>query len=339
MSKKGRHSIEFESDVFIAGHFGAVAGKREYASEYAQFFDLKTEDDTLGEKTYEQSERMLYKISALGAINNAGLKREDVQLLVGGDLLNQIISSGFTAREIGVPFFGLYGACSAMAESMIIGSLVVGGGFMDNVVCASSSHFATAERQFRQPLEMGTPKTPTSQITVSGSGAVLLSNKDRNKDRIKIKGGTIGCVIDLGIKDANNMGAAMAPACCNTMLNHFDDFKREPSYYDLIITGDLGEHGTKILFDMLNKKGIDIQSRHFDCGKKIFEGQKDIMSGASGCGCCASMLGGYILKSMIAGSYKKILFVATGAMLSKTSSLQGESIPCIAHAVDIEREV
>ena len=335
MGKKGRQSVVFENGVYINGRYSMLAGQREHDSKYSSFADLVLDEDTLGENTFEKTERMLCKTSVLGAINTRKMQREDIDFLIGGDLLDQIITTSFAAREIQIPFLGIYGACSTIAQSILTGGMLVDGGFAENIVCCATSHFATAERQFRQPLEMGTPKTPTSQVTVNGSGACIVS---KCKSNSKLYGGTVGKIVDLGIKDASNMGAAMAPACADTLLCNFKDFNIDADYYDKIITGDLGKLGSSILYDILKSNGVDIEDKHFDCGSNIFKGEKDIMCGASGCGCAASMLCGYVLKSVEAGGFKKILFIATGAMMSKTTGLQGESIPGIAHAITIKGE-
>lgn len=335
--KTGKQTVVFAKNVYIAGHCSLAAGKYERDSKYSGFFDIVLEDDLLGEDTWEKAEHMMFKTAALGAVNYCKLKTGDVDFMLGGDLLNQIISAGFSAADLAVPFFGLYGACSTMSESLLVGAMLVDGGFGENVLCATSSHFATAERQFRMPLELGTPNTTTSQKTVSGAGACLLSKMDLSGEKIVLKSGTAGIVMEMGIADANDMGAAMAPACAQTILAHFEDTGRDAAYYDKIITGDLGTFGSRMLADLLKKADFDLMGRHMDCGAMIFEGLPDIKCGASGCGCAASMLNGYFIKSMLQGEFKNMLFIPTGAMLSKTSTLQGCMIPCVAHAVEIER--
>jgi stage V sporulation protein AD len=271
------------------------------------------------------------------AVARSGLKNDAVDYLFGGDLLNQIISAGFAARETSIPFIGLFGACSTMAESLLAGAVFVDGGFADHVVCATSSHFATAERQFRYPLELGTPKTPTSQITVTGAGASVVSSKGE-KGMPRITHATAGRVIDMGIKDANNMGAAMAPAALETLLSHLEDTQRTPEYYDLIVTGDLGTFGSDILRKKAKEQHVELSDVYTDCGAEIFKGKKNTYCGGSGCGCAGSMLNAYYLKKMAQGELKRLLFIATGALLSPTSTQQGETIPCVAHAVAIETE-
>lgn len=338
MQKKiGKQTIQFTDKVYIAGHYCLAVGKHERESKYSGYFDAVFDDDLLGEDTWEKAEKILFKTATLGAINACKRKPDEVDFLLGGDLLNQIISAGFSACEIGIPFLGLFGACSTMAESMLVGGMMIDGGFANHVACTSSSHFATAERQFRMPLELGTPRTTTSQETVSGAGSDLLSNLDLSGERIVVRGGTIGTVMEMGIPDANNMGAAMAPAAAQTILTHFEDTGRDATYYDKIVTGDLGTFGSEMMLELLGRANFDMKGRHLDCGSMIFEGLKDIQCGASGCACAATMLNGFFLKSMLLGEFRNLLFIPTGALLSKTSTLQGCNIPCVAHAVEIER--
>lgn len=269
-----------------------------------------------------------------GAISNAQLKRNEVDIIVSGDLLNQIISASFAARDFSVPFLGVYGACSTMAESLAVAATFVDGGYASHVVAATGSHFASAERQYRYPLELGTTRPPQSQWTVTGAGGALVAKEG---DGISIMMATLGKVVDYGITDVNNMGAAMAPAAADTILAHFRDTKRSPDYYDLIVTGDLGALGSRILKDLTWEKGLDISPNHVDCGEIIYNVIEDEFQGGSGAGCSAVVLCSYLHAKMMTGGLKRILFVATGALLSTVSSGQGESIPCIAHAVVLER--
>ena len=248
---------------------------------------------------------------------------------------NQIISSSFSARHFETPFIGLYGACSTMSESLAIGAALVDGGYAKKTICATVSHFSSAERQYRYPLELGNQRPPVSQWTVTGSGCTILSNEGRGN---YISMATFGKVTDYGITDANNMGAAMAPAAAATIIEHFKDTNRMPSDYDLIVTGDLGKLGSEILRDLMEHYGFKLGSNYADCGQMIFARDQKTYQGGSGAGCSASVLNGYILKQMDAGKFNKILFVATGALLSTLSTQQGETIPCIAHAVVIERD-
>ncbi len=329
----GPRTVQFSSPPNILSS-ASVAGKAEKDGPYGDSFDITFDDDLWGEKTYELAERKMFQKAVETVIERASLKPDDISYLFGGDLLNQIISSGFAARELKIPFVGLYGACSTMAESLMLGAMAVDGGFAEYAVCGTSSHFATAERQFRFPLELGTPKTPTSQNTVNASGAVLLTSL-RGKYPA-VTHATAGRVVDMGINDVNNMGAAMAPAAAETIISHLDETMRGDDYYDLIITGDLGTFGSELLIKLTNDNGHDLSAIHRDCGAMIYGGDPQMHCGASGCGCSASMLSSYFLNEMKAGNISKILFVATGALHSPTSALQGETVPSIAHAVSIE---
>ena len=268
------------------------------------------------------------------AITKAGKQPQDINYLFGGDLLNQIITANYAARNLGIPFFGLYGACSTLTESLSLGAITISGGYADTVLCVTSSHFCTAERQFRFPLEMGTQRPPTAQWTVTGAGAFLLSNDDKPPYITHI---TTGKVIDYGITDTNNMGAAMAPAAAALIKAHFEDTQQGPDAYDLIVTGDFGSFGRELLIDLLKKEGYDIADRLIDCGCEIYSQEQDVHAGASGCGCSAVVFGAYILKNMEEGLYRRILLLSTGALLSTTSIQQGESIPGIAHSVVIDK--
>lgn len=332
----GDRSVKFEQPVWIIGK-GSVAGQEEARGPLRECFDLIAEDGLLGEKTFEKAEKRLFAMAVQRALEGAGCSPGDMDFLVGEDLLNQIISASYNARDLSIPYFGIYGACSSMAESLTLGAMMVDGGFAGKVLCATSSHFATAERQFRFPLELGTPQTPTAQNTVTGAGATILSATPAYGSRCYLSGATVGTVVDMGITDANNMGAAMAGAALETIGTHLEDFKRTPKDYDAIVTGDLGTFGTELLLDMAKRCGIDIERVHRDCGVMIFEGVEGKKCGGSGCGCGGSVLNGYFLRSLEEGKMKRILFVATGALLSTTSVQQGESIPGVAHGVVIER--
>lgn len=329
----GSRTVRFDTPANIIA-FTSVAGKDEKNGPYGNCFDITFEDGLWGEKTYELAERKMQLTSAESTIEKAGLKPDDIDFLFGGDLLNQIISSGFVARQLGIPFVGLYGACSTMSETMLLGSMTVDGGFAKHVVCATSSHFATAERQFRSPLELGTPKTPTSQNTATAAGTVVLSVQRGQYPSVTYA--TPGRVVDMGINDVNNMGAAMAPAAAETIICHLEDTGKRPEDFDAIITGDLGTFGSELLVKYAAEAGWDISGVHKDCGAMLYEGNDLMHCGASGCGCSASMLCGFFLPELIKGNLKRILFVATGALHSPTSALQGETIPAIAHAVAIE---
>ena len=334
MNKKiGRQTVKFENPPCILSAFSAV-GKKEGEGPFKSYFDTVFEDDLMGKSTWEQGESELLKQTISGAAERAKVIFSDVDYIFAGDLLNQCTSSSFGIKSFNVPFFGLFGACSTMGESMSLGAMAVDGGFAKTVICATSSHFCGAEKQFRFPLEYGSARCPTSQWTVTGSGAVVLTNDDNGP---KITHITTGKVVDLGVTDANNMGAAMAPAAADVIYAHLTETGRSADYYDLIITGDLAQVGMTLCVDLLKGKGIDISSNYNDCGNMIFDREKqDVKAGGSGCGCCASMFCGYFYKKLSEGTYKRILFVPTGALMSTVSSGQGESIPGVAHAVAIE---
>lgn len=314
----------------------SIVGPKEGKGPFGKYFDYIMKCDRFGEKTYEQAERKMLEIAVTGAIQNAGLMVSDINLMLAGDLLNQIISSSYTARAFNMPFLGLFGACSTMAESLAVGAVLINGGHYKNVVCATGSHFSTAERQFRFPLELGCQRVPTSQWTVTASGASVLSLEGEGPEIAMV---TFGKVIDLGISDVNNMGAAMAPAAADTLAAHFKETKQNPEDYDLIVTGDLGKLGSEILIDMLEAKGFKLGKNYSDCGHSFFTRKQDAMCGGSGCGASASVLNGYIIKKMKAGVFKRVLFAPTGALMSPTASQQGESIPGISHAIVLEMGV
>ena len=309
-----------------------VVGKKEGEGPLRTTFDYIDTDDTFGESTWEKSESAMQK-QALGlALNKAGMAASKLDWLFAGDLLNQCIGSSYAARGQQVPFLGLYGACSTMGEGLALASMTLDGGFGERAGVVVSSHFCTAERQYRTPLEYGGQRTPTAQWTVTGSGAAILS---REGDGPYITHVTVGKIVDKGITDTNNMGAAMAPAACDTISAHLQDTGRKPSDYDLIITGDLGTLGSELLLELLRREGIQL-SNHLDCGALIFDLKKqDVHCGGSGCGCCASVLTGHLLGSMKAGKWQNILFCPTGALHSPTSAFQGESVPGICHAIAI----
>ena len=312
----------------------AVVGPKEGEGPLAQYFDMIQKDDYFGQDSWEKAESKFTEEAIKRAISKSGVSITSIDYMFAGDLLNQIISSSFAARNLEIPFLGLYGACSTMAESLSIGSMVIDGGYADHVICATSSHFSSAERQYRFPLEQGVQRPPYAQWTVTGSGATVLSATGNGPYITHV---TTGKVIDFGTKDANNMGAAMAPAAVDTITAHFKETGRVPGYYDLIVTGDLATVGKEIALELLKKEGLDLQNNYNDCGCMIFDNQKqDTHSGGSGCGCSATVLNGFIYKQLKHKEINRVLFVATGALLSPTSAWQGESIPCIAHAVAIE---
>ena len=329
----GNQTIYFKKHPRIVAT-STIAGPKECEGIIGRYVETALSDDMFGESTYEKAECKMLSTVIDGAITNAGLHRDGVDMIVSGDLLNQIISASFAARDFSVPFLGVYGACSTMAESLAVSAAFIDGGFCNNVVAATGSHFASAERQYRYPLELGCTRPPQAQWTVTGAGASLVSAKGEG---VRITSATLGKVVDFGVTDVNNMGAAMAPAACDTILAHFRGTQEELEAYDLIVTGDLGALGSRILKDLTWEKGLDISSRHVDCGEIIYNVIEDEFQGGSGAGCSAVVLNSYLYSKMMSGGFKRILFVATGALLSTVSSGQGESIPCIAHAVTLER--
>lgn len=332
MQKLGKQTIKFDNPPTIL-ECASIVGPKEAQGPLAQYFDQTLEDEFWGEKTWEKAESKIIKETVNTVISKSGVPSDQIDLMIAGDLLNQCISSSFGLREANIPFWGVFGACSTFVESMCIGAICVES-FAKNVLCATSSHFCSAEKQFRFPLELGNQRTPTAQWTVTGSGATILSNSGTGPYITHI---TPGKIIDMGIKDANNMGAAMAPAFCETLITHFLDTGRSPNYYDAIISGDLGHIGKEIAIDIAKSRGYNIKPNYNDCGVLIFDKEKqDTHAGGSGCGCCGSVFSGYLFKQLKSKKLKKILLIATGALMNSTSSQQGESIPGIAHAISIE---
>ena len=331
--KRGRQSFAL-SDPPVITHWASVAGKREAEGPLANTFDLKCRDTYFGQKTWEQAEKHMQQQALRKLLQKAELTPQEVDLVFSGDLLNQCIGSSFTLRNTGIPHLGLYGACSTMSESLLLASMAVGGGFADQVVAMTSSHFASSERQYRFPLGYGGQRTPTSQWTVTGSGAALVCSQGKGP---RITTCTIGTVTDLGIRDANNMGAAMAPAAYATIRSHFEDLKTGPEEFDRIITGDLGQIGKEMLLELARMDGISLGGKLEDCGTLVFDNTvQDVHAGGSGCGCSAITLCGSLLSQLKTGKLKKILFCGTGALLSPTSTQQGLPIPGVCHAVCIQ---
>ncbi len=315
----------------------AFAGKKEGEGPLGSLFDQIVPDDTYGEESWEKAESHFFFSAVKTCLQKAGVVEKNVHYLLGGDLLNQIMASSMAARELGIPFLGLYGACSTMSESLSLGSMLVDGGFATSIICGASSHFCTAERQYRFPLEYGSQRCPTAQWTVTGAGATLVSCDPKLKPIAHVTHVTIGRLVDMGITDANNMGAAMAPAAAATLAAHFQDTGRSAADYDRVVSGDLGRVGHDALLELMDKKGIPLDFDHYmDCGLQIYDANQDVHSGGSGCGCAASVLNTLLLNKLATGEFKRILFMATGALLSPTSNQQGESIPGVAHAVAIE---
>ncbi|KJR44472.1 Stage V sporulation protein AD (SpoVAD) [Desulfosporosinus sp. I2] len=331
---QGHQTWVFDSKPTIIAS-AAVGGPYEAQGPLAGDFDLLHEDFWLGQDSFEKAEKKLQEQACETAIKKANMKKEDVQFLLAGDLMNQTVPSSFAARTLGVPFLGLYGACSTSMEGLALASLLVDSKFAKNVLVCSSSHNAASEKQYRYPTEYGSQKPPTAQWTVTGSGAALVTD---HGDGPKVTTATIGRVIDMGLTDPFNMGAAMAPAAVDTIESHFRDLNRDPSYYDVIATGDLGRVGHRIAGDLLKKHGLDIPEEIFtDCGILIYRNdQPVVLAGGSGCACAATTTFGHFLNRMRKGEIKKLLVIATGALLSPMSYQQKESIPSVAHAVSIE---
>lgn len=338
MSKRiGKRTVALANRPGVLA-WASVVGQKEKDGPYGTLFDQVIEDELNGENSFEGAERSILEQAVKLCAEKANTTLEQVQMLLAGDLLNQIISAGFAARNLGIPFYGLYGACSTMSESLSLGSMIADGGFADRMICATCSHFCTAERQYRAPLELGNQRTPTAQWTVTGAGAVMLgAGAAGEQAKIVLTHTTCGKVIDLGIVDQNNMGAAMAPAAADTIAAHFEDTGRNFADFDLIVTGDLGILGRDLLIELLTEKGVRVEEEKlFDCGANIFDARQDIHCGGSGCGCAASMLCAHILPQLHAGRLRRVLFMATGALLSPTTTMQGESVPGVAHAVVME---
>ena len=330
---KGHQTWVFESKPTIIAS-SAVGGPKEAAGALAEDFDVLHSDIWLGQDSFEKAERKFLEDACEKAIEKSGYKKEDIQFFLSGDLINQIVPSSFAARTLGIPYLGVFGACSSSIQGLALASMMIDGGFATKVLAAASSHNAAAEKQFRYPTEYGAQKPPTAQWTVTGAGAALVANEGQGP---RVTSATIGRVIDLGISDPFNMGAAMAPAGVDTIKAHFRDLNIDPSYYDIIATGDLGAVGHRIAGDLLIEDGMDIPKEIFtDCGLLIYKEEQQVFAGASGCAASATVTYGHFLNRMRKGELKKILIVATGALLSPMSYQQKESIPCVAHAVSIE---
>lgn len=332
----GRASIKLEEGIYIVNSAGIV-GPKEGQGPLGGLFDRVGTDDLFGANTWEEAESTLQKEAVYLALKKAKKKPENMDFMFAGDLLGQSIASSFGIKSFEIPLFGLYGACSTCGESLTLGALAVAAGYAKDVLCVTSSHFASAEKEFRFPLEYGNQRPLSASWTVTGSGAFVLSADKNNGARAKISGTTTGIITDYGLKDSMNMGACMAPAAASTITRHFKDFGTRPEDYDYIITGDLGSVGQTVLLDLLRERGYDIAKNHLDCGMLIYDSKtQDTHAGGSGCGCCAVTLSAYILRQLEDKSWKKVLFVPTGALLSKTSFNEGKTVPGIAHALVLE---
>ena len=332
--RRGGQSLLFPSRPAVAG-FASLAGPKEAEGPLGATFDETFLDDTLGEKSWERAEAAMLERAARLALKKADLTQRDAFVFLGGDLLNQIVSSGYTARQLGAPFLGLYGACSTMAEALLLGAALVDGGYAERALCATCSHFATAERQYRTPLELGGQRPPTAQWTVTGAGATLLQ---RGPGAVRLTAATIGRVKDLRQSDMNNMGAAMAPAAAPTLCAHLEDPEVRAEDCGVVGTGDLGRIGAELFLRLCEKAGLRLQGRYVDCGCAIYGEEQDAHAGGSGCGCSACCLNGWLMEKLRRGEARRLLLLATGALMSPTTSQQGETIPAIAHAVRLEAE-
>lgn len=334
--EQGRQSIKIPVPVYIRAS-ASIAGSKEGDGPLGDLFDMVGVDDKFGSNTWEEAESTLQKETLQLAIGKAGLSGENIRFLLAGDLLAQSMASSFGLASFQIPLIGLYGACSTCGLSLAMAAALIVGGMAQYVASVTSSHFASAEKEFRYPLGYGNQRPLSATWTVTGSGAFILSSLKGKKDRAVITGLTIGKIVDLGMKDSMNMGACMAPAASSLICQHFADFGRTPEDYDQIITGDLGLVGQRVLLDMLAEKGFDLSGKHMDCGIEIYDEKQDAHAGGSGCGCSAVVLSAMILKKLEEGEWKRVLFVPTGALLSKTSFNEGKSIPGIAHALVLER--
>ncbi len=332
----GKASISFGIPTYIINS-ASIVGTKEGQGPLKDLFDMVGEDDMFGAKTWEEAESNLQKDAVYLALNKAKLKPQDVRYLFAGDLLGQSIATSFGVSSFEIPVFGLYGACSTCGESLSLGTMAICGGYADRVICVTSSHFASAEKEFRFPLEYGNQRPLSASWTVTGSAAFVIDKDPGENPRASISGITTGKIVDYGLKDSMNMGACMAPSAADTIEQHFKDFQCGPDQYDKIITGDLGAVGQTVLLDLLREKGYDISSKHMDCGIEIYDAKtQDTHAGGSGCGCSAVTLSAYILKQLEEKNWRKVLFLPTGALLSKTSFNEGQSVPGIAHALVLQ---
>ena len=332
--QQGQHSIKVPVPVYIRA-CASIVGTKEGEGPFGDSFDVVGKDDKFGCDTWEQAESTLQKEALQLAIGKSGINSDEIRYLFAGDLLGQSIASSFGVASFQIPLVGMYGACSTCGLTLSMATVMIAGGMAEHAACVTSSHFASAEKEFRFPLGYGNQRPLSATWTVTGSGAFILSSTRGEHDRAMVAGLTIGKIVDYGLKDSMNMGACMAPAACDTIYRNLMDFGRIPADYDKIITGDLGSVGQKVLWDLMREKGMDISKVHMDCGMEIYDQSQDAHAGGSGCGCSAVVLSAYILKQLEEGKWKRVLFVPTGALLSKTSFNEGQSIPGIAHAVEL----
>ncbi len=331
-TKKGRQTILFDNSVYIKDFYSSV-GKTEGEGPLGKYFDVVYDDEYIEAKSWEEAESNILRHTVTGLFARATLTSEDIDYVFSGDLLNQCTASSFGLKNMGIPYYGLYGACSTMAESISLGSIMVDAGYGKNVLAVTSSHFCSSEKQYRFPLEYGAVRTPSAQWTVTGSGGVILTDE---KSQIAVESITCGKMVDFGVKDSANMGAAMAPAAADLIINHLKDLNRDASYYDLIVTGDLGIVGSKLVKELCSMEGVEINN-HKDCGVMIFDPSvQNTGAGGSGCGCSASVFCGYFCPEIKSGKIKKMLLVCTGALMSPTTYQLGENVVGIAHAVSLQ---
>lgn len=328
------NTIFFKKNILIEST-ATIVGPKEYEGPLGKYFDKHLKDDLIGQKSYEQAETRLHISAIRYLLNKARRDESSVDLCIMGDLLDEISGCNFTMREFDLPYFGVYNACATFGEALIIGATMLESTLATRVICSTSSHFSTAERQYRFPLELGNQRTPLSQWTVTGVGATMLNTE---KGCVRLESATIGRVVDYGVTDANDMGAAMAPAARDTLINHLEGTNRDLDYYDLILTGDLGEAGHRLLKLLMEEKGIPLGDNYSDTGIMIYNRMgQDVCQGGSGAGCSSTVFNSFVYKKLENGELNRVLLIPTGALVSKTSNLQGESIPGIAHAVSFER--
>lgn len=326
-----KRTLSFSNANILEGY--TIAGPKENDGRYKGFFDVALEDDMFGQNTFERAERKMFEHAIDGAIAKSNLTNCDIDAVIGGDLLNQIVSASFAARKQHAGFLGIYNACASFVESLIVGSSMLNNG-LENVLCAVGSHFSTAERQYRYPLELGVLRSPVTQWTATGVGATVLSSNSEHHVS-KVTRATIGRVIDFGVMDTNNMGAAMAPSACDTLVTFFKDTGTKPSDYDVVYTGDLGKLGSEILVDLMHQEGYELEPNLNDCGASLYWDEQQTYQGGSGAACTALVFNAVLLGRLRRGEYKKILLAGTGALMSPTTSFQGDSIPAITHLVEV----
>ncbi|MCI8885970.1 MAG: stage V sporulation protein AD [Dorea sp.] len=330
---KGLQSIAFEKSPYLVSS-ASVVGKKEGEGPLGKMFDMVEKEDLFGENTWEEAESTMQKEACLLAMGKAHVEPKDVRYLFGGDLLRQGVATSMGVSELNIPLFGLFGACSTSGEALALASMSVAAGYGEYMLAVTSSHFGSAEKEFRFPLGYANQRPLSAQWTVTGSGAFLVGTK---RSHVRITGVTVGKIVDYGLKDSQNMGACMAPAACDTIIRNLEDFERTAQDYNRIVTGDLGYVGQSILFDLMRGKGYDIKKNHMDCGMTIFDQiSQDTHAGGSGCGCAATTLSAYILPKLDRGEWKRVLFVPTGALMSTVSYNEGASVPGIAHGIVLE---